>query len=301
MPAVVIRPPVRKKKLGSYPTILVVFSITLALVVVGLFGLLLAHAHKLSDVVRQNLEVQVYLERELPETELLRLQQDLGQLPAVAATAAGQPQIRFVSKEEGAQQLLQSTGEDYRQFLGDNPLRDAYVLKIRPAFTDTLHLHQLERSLQSQRGVFEVQYPQNLFTSINQNLTRLSLLLLGFAGVLLFVVVILINNTIKLALFSQRFLIRSMQLVGATRFYIRGPFLRRATWQGLASGILAALALLALLQYAYLSIEPLRLLRDDTLLAAVLLAVIGLGVGIGFLSSWRAVNKYLKMSLDDLY
>ncbi|WP_375417767.1 cell division protein FtsX [uncultured Hymenobacter sp.] len=296
-----VRPPVRKKKLGSYPTLLVVFSITLALIVVGLFGLLLLHAHKLSDVVRQNLDVQVYLDRELPETELLRLQQDLGRLPAVAEKADGQPQIRFVSKEEGAQQLLQSTGEDYRQFLGDNPLRDAYVLKVRPTHTDTLHLHQLERAIQGQRGVFEVQYPQNLFASINQNLTRLSLLLLGFAGVLLFVVVVLINNTIKLALFSQRFLIRSMQLVGATRFYIQRPFLRRATWQGLASGILAALALLALLQYAYLSIPELGLLRDDRLLAVLLLAVLGLGTGIGFLSSWRAVNKYLKMSLDDLY
>lgn len=295
------RPPVRKKKLGSYPTLLVVFSITLALIVVGLFGLLLLHAHKLSDVVRQNLEVQVYLERELPETELLRLQQDLGHLPAVAEKADGQPQIRFVSKEEGAQQLLQSTGEDYRQFLGDNPLRDAYALKVRPTYTDTLHLHQLEKAIQGQRGVFEVQYPQTLFTSINQNLTRLSLLLLGFAGVLLFVVVVLINNTIKLALFSQRFLIRSMQLVGATRFYIQRPFLRRATWQGLASGVLAGLALLALLQYAYLSIAELRLLRDDRLLAGLLLAVVGLGTGIGFLSSWRAVNKYLKMSLDDLY
>ena len=299
--AATARPPVRKKKLGSYPTLLVVFSITLALIVVGLFGLLLLHAHKLSEVVRQNLEVQVYLERDLPETELLRLQQDLGHLPAVAEKADGQPQIRFVSKEEGAQQLLQSTGEDYRQFLGDNPLRDAYVLKVRPDHTDTLHLHQLERTLQGQRGVFEVQYPQNLFASINQNLTRLSLVLLGFAAVLLFVVVVLINNTIKLALFSQRFLIRSMQLVGATRFFIQRPFLRRATWQGLASGVLASLALLALLQYAYLEIESLRLLRDDRLLAALLLAVLGLGTGIGFLSSWRAVNKYLKMSLDDLY
>ena len=99
----------RKKKLGSYPTLLVVFSITLALVVIGLFGLLLLHAQKLSEVVRENLEVQVYLERNLPETELLRLQQDLGQQPYVAERD-GKPQIRFVSKEEGARQLLQSTG-----------------------------------------------------------------------------------------------------------------------------------------------------------------------------------------------
>ena len=293
-------PHTRKKKLGSYPTLLVVFSITLALVVIGLFGLLLVHAQKLSEVVRENLEVQVYLDRDLPETELLRLQQDLGQ-QAFVAERNGKPQIRFVSKEEGARQLLQSTGEDFRQFLGDNPLRDAYVLKIKPEFTDTLHLRQLNRSISTQRGVFEVQYPQDLFASINNNLTRVSLVLLGFAAVLVLVVVILINNTIKLALFSQRFLIRSMQLVGATRLFIQQPFLRRATWQGLASGVLAALLLVALLQYAYLEVESLRLLRDDLRLGLLLLGVVVLGVVIGFFSSARAVHKYLQMSLDDLY
>jgi cell division transport system permease protein len=293
-------PSTRKKKLGSYPTLLVVFSITLALVVIGLFGLLLLHAQKLSEVVRENLEVQVYLDRDLPETELLRLQQDLSHRPFVAEKN-GRPQIRFVSKEEGARQLLQSTGEDFRQFLGDNPLRDAYVLRIKPEHTDTTHLRLLERSLAAERGVFEVQYPQNLFASINENLTRVSLVLLGFAAVLVIVVVILINNTIKLALFSQRFLIRSMQLVGATRLFIQRPFLQRATWQGLASGVLAALILVALLQYAYLEVEPLRLLRDDLRLGIMLLAVIALGVVIGFLSSFRAVSKYLQMSLDDLY
>jgi cell division transport system permease protein len=290
----------RKKKLGSYPTLLVVFSITLALTVIGLFGLLLLHAHKLSQQVRENLEVQVYLERNLPETELLRLQQDLEHQPYVAEHN-GRSQVRFVSKEEGARQLLETTGEDFHNFLDDNPLRDAYVLKIRPEYTDTTHLRLLGRSLGQQRGVFEVQYPKTLFTSINQNLERVSLLLLGFAAVLVLVVVILINNTIKLAMFSQRLLIRSMQLVGATRFFIQQPFLRRATWQGLASGILAVLVLLTLLQYAYLEVAPLRLLRDDHLIGLLLLGVLGLGTAIGFFSSYWAVNKYLNVSLDELY
>ncbi|QKG57462.1 ABC transporter permease [Hymenobacter sp. BRD128] len=290
----------RKKKLGSYPTLLVVFSITLALTVIGLFGLLLLHAHKLSEQVRENLEVQVYLERNLPETELLRLQQDLEHQPYVAEVG-GRPQVRFVSKEEGARQLLETTGEDFHSFLDDNPLRDAYALKIKPEYTDTTHLRLLGRSLSQQRGVFEVQYPKSLFTSINQNLARVSLLLLGFAAVLVLVVVILINNTIKLAMFSQRLLIRSMQLVGATRFFIRQPFIRRATWQGLASGFLAALLLLSLLQYAYLEIAQLRLLRDDHLIGLLLLGVLALGTAIGFLSSYWAVNKYLNVSLDELY
>jgi cell division transport system permease protein len=290
----------RKKKLGSYPTLLVVFSITLALTVIGLFGLLLLHAHKLSEKVRENLEVQVYLERNLPETELLRLRQDLEHLPYVAERD-GRPQVRFVSKDEGARELLAKTGEDFRTFLDDNPLRDTYVLNIRPEYTDTTHLRLLSRSLGAQRGVFEVQYPRDLFVSINQNMTRVSLVLLGFAVVLVIVVVILINNTIKLAMFSQRLLIRSMQLVGATRFFIQRPFLRRATWQGLASGVLAALLLLAVLQYAYYEVTQLRLLRDDYLIGLLLLAVVGLGTVIGFFSSYWAVNKYLNVSLDELY
>ena len=290
----------RKKKLGSYPTFLVVFSITLALMVIGLFGMLLLHAHKLSEVVRENLEVQVYLERDLPETELLRLRQDLAHQPYVAERA-GQPQLRFVSKDDGARELLANTGEDFRTFLEDNPLRDAFVLKIKPEYTDTTHLRLLSRSLGGQRGVFEVQYPKDLFISINQNLTRVSLVLLGFAAVLVIVVVVLINNTIKLAMFSQRLLIHSMQLVGATRFFIQRPFLRRATWQGLASGILAALLLVAALQYSYLEVSQLRLLRDDRLTGLLLLAVVGLGTVIGFVSSYWAVNKYLNVSLDELY
>jgi cell division transport system permease protein len=292
--------PTRKKKLGNYPHLMVVFSITLALLVIGLFGLLLIHAHKLSNLVKENIEMQVYLERDLPETELLRLQQDFGRKKYIAFKD-DQPQVRFLSKEEGAKQFVEQTGEDFQQFLGDNPLRDAYLLKINADYTEAADLRRIEQDLKAEKGVFEVQYVQSLITSINQNVRKLSLVLLGFAVVLVLVVTVLINNTIKLALFSQRFLIRSMQLVGATSFFIQRPFLRRATWQGLASGVLAGLLLLAMLQYAYLQVDELRLLRDERLIGALLVLMVALGAGIGFLSSYRAVRKYLGMSLDDLY
>ncbi|RSK24350.1 cell division protein FtsX [Hymenobacter metallilatus] len=292
--------PTRKKKLGSYPHLMVVFSITLALLVIGLFGLLLIHAHKVSTLVKENLEMQVYLERNLPETQLLRLQQDLAQKPYLARKD-GKPQVHFLSKEEGAKQLIDQTGEDFQQFLGDNPLRDAYLLKINADYADAPQLARIKQELQQEPGVFEVEYVESLITSVNQNLRNVSLVLLGFAAVLTFVVVVLINNTIKLALFSQRFLIRSMQLVGATPGFIQWPFMRRAVWQGLASGLLAGLLLLALLQYAYLQLAELRLLQDVQLFGALAVALVLLGMGIGFLSSWRAVRKYLGMSLDELY
>lgn len=292
--------PTRKKKLGSYPHLMVVFSITLALLVIGLFGLLLIHAQKVSTLVKENLEMQVYLERGLPETQLLRLQQDFARKPYVAVKN-GQGQVRFLSKEEGAKQLIDQTGEDFQQFLGDNPLRDAYLIKINADFADAKNLARIKQELAQEEGVFEVEYVESLITSVNENLRNVSLVLLGFAAVLTFVVVVLINNTIKLALFSQRFLIRSMQLVGATPSFIQWPFLRRAVWQGLVSGLLAGLLLLALLQYAYLQLAELRLLQDVRLFGALAVALVLLGMGIGFLSSWRAVRKYLSMSLDELY
>ncbi|GAB2966384.1 permease-like cell division protein FtsX [Hymenobacter coalescens] len=292
--------PARKKKLGSYPYTMVVFSITMALLVVGLFGLLLVHAHKISGVVKENLEVQVFLERNLPETQLLRLQRTLAQKPYIAYRL-DQPQVRFLSKEEGVRQFVDRTGEDPIELLGDNPLRDAFILRLNPEFSDSVQLRRISQDLQQQQGVFEVTYPQTLITSVNENIRKISAVLLGFAVLLTLVVAVLINNTIKLALFSQRFLIRSMQLVGATSWFIQKPFLRRATWQGVMSGALAGLLLLALLQYAYYSLEELHLLRDDRLIGAVLVALLVLGGVIGFFSSYRAVRKYLRMSLDDLY
>jgi cell division transport system permease protein len=292
--------PTRKKKLGSYPHTMVVFSITLALLIIGLFGLLLVHAHKLSEAVKENLEVQVFLERDLPEAQLLRLQRTFAQKPYIAYKN-NEPQVRFLSKEEGAQEFVQLTGEDFEKFLGDNPLRDAYILRINAEYADSVNLRKLSQDLRQQQGVHEVTYVENFITKVNRNLRITSLVLLSFVAVLIVVVVVLINNTIKLALFSQRFLIRSMQLVGATSWFIQRPFLRRATWQGFVSGMLAALLLLALLQYAYLEITELQLLRDERLIGAVLVSLVVLGCVIGFFSSYRAVRKYLRMSLDDLY
>jgi cell division transport system permease protein len=292
--------PARKKKLGSYPYTMVVFSITMALLVVGLFGLLLVHAHKISGVVKENLEVQVFLERGLPETQLLRLQRTLAQKPYIAQRR-NQPQVRFLSKEEGLQQFVDRTGENPVELLGDNPLRDAYILRLNPEYADSAQLRRISQDLREQPGVFEVTYPQTLITSVNENIRKISLVLLGFAIILLLVVAVLINNTIKLALFSQRFLIRSMQLVGATSWFIQKPFLRRATWQGVMSGFLASLLLLALLQYAYYEFDDLALLRDERLIGAVLAVLLVLGGVIGFFSSYRAVRKYLRMSLDELY
>ncbi|WP_207431150.1 cell division protein FtsX [Sabulibacter ruber] len=290
----------RKKKLGNYPHTMVIFSITLALFVIGLFGLLLIHAGKLSNLVKQNIEVQVYLDREISPLAIEKLQKTLASKEYIAYDE-NKPQVDFLSKEEGAKEFIDESGEDFLTFLGENPLRDAFILRINPEFATSDQLKKIKQDLQNTQGVYEVDYVESLIDSINHNLKRVSIVLVAFAGILVLVVIILINNTIKLALFSQRFLIRSMQLVGATSFFIQRPFLNRATFQGLISGALASVLLFGLMQYAYHEISELYLLRDEKQMLMLMASLLILGGVLGFFSSYRAVKRYLRSSLDDLY
>lgn len=292
--------PVRKKKLGRYPQLMVIFSITLALFVIGLFGMLLVHAARLSDKVKESIEMQVYLDRDLTEMQLTRLKK-LFSLKEYIAYNGSEPQVRFFSKEDGAAEFIKGTGEDFLNFLGENPLRDAYILRIKPEFGESAKLAQIKADLDTIDGVYEVQYVENLITSINQNLRKISLILLAFATILTIAVIILINNTIKLALYSQRFLIRSMQLVGATGYFIQRPFLNRATIQGIISGLIASILLMLLLQYGYYEFPDLLLLRDEKQLVLLMVFLMVVGSVIGFFSSYRAVRKYMRSSLDELY
>lgn len=294
------RKSIRKKKLGNYPHAMVVFSITLALFVIGVFGLLLIHANKLSENVKESIEMQVYLDRNLTEVQLARLQKSFAAKEYVAYKA-DTAQVRFVSKDEAAKLLLNETNEDFLALLGENPLRDAYVLRIDADHAGTPELKSIKLDLQDTDGVYEVQYVESLIQSINSNLQKISIVLLGFAVILVLVVIILINNTVKLALYSQRFLIRSMQLVGATSYFIQRPFLNRATWQGIMSGLIASAMLFALMQYAYHEVTELQLLRNDEQTYLLMGALVVIGCVIGFLSSYRSVRKYLRMSLDELY
>ena len=290
----------KKKKLGSYPYVSVVFSITLALFVIGLFGLLMLHANSLTRMIRENVSMQVFLNRTISENDKIQIQKTLASKEYVAIIEE-QPQISFISKEEAADDFIEDTGEDFRQFLGENPLRDAYVVNINTDFQDSEELAKIKLDIERMSGVFEVTYVENLVRSINENLTKVSLVLAGFAVLLVIIVAVLINNTIRLALFSQRFLIRSMQLVGATAGFIQRPFLSRSFFHGVLGGILASILLVFVLQYANQQIEDLDQLQDPALVFALMGVLLLVGGFMGFLSTFRAVKKYLRMSLDELY
>lgn len=290
----------RKKKLGSYQYGSVIFSITLALFVIGIFGLLLIQTKQLTTQIQENVEIQVYLNKNVTSNQKNRIQGDLGSRQ-FTLRKDNQPKITFISKEKAAQQFIADTGEDFTEFLGENPLRDALVININPDFQSSTTLDSIKTNIESINGVFEVSYVDSLVESINKNLTNISVFLLGFAVILLIVVVMLIGSTIKLALFSQRFLIRSMQLVGATSNFIKIPFLKRAFIHGVIAGVLACAFLFGLTTLANDRIEGLKALQNEMYVFGLYGVLIILGGFIALVSSQRAMNKYLKMSLDELY
>lgn len=289
----------RKKKLGGYPAVGVVFSITLALVVIGLFGILVLYSQELETQVRQNIRMQVYLKPNVTETQRLQIESTLRAQAYISKQVS--ESITFVSKEDAADKFIAETGEDFKTFIGDNPLRDAYLVTIDPSRHTLSEMETIKEDIQKMNGVLQVYYVEGLIESINQNVQKIGLVLFGFILILLVTVVLLINNTLRIAMFSQRFLIRSMQLVGAKKWFIQGPFLLRAVGYGLLAGLIAGVLLFILTNYAQSKISDLAILHNQTKFFALILIITLIGIFIAFLSTLFSIRKYLRMSLDDLY
>jgi cell division transport system permease protein len=286
-----------KKKLGGYPAVGVVISTTLALFVVGLFGLLLIYSQELEQQVRQNIRMQVYLKSNVSEPQRLEIKNKILALDYVSKDN----DIAFISKDEAAKTFIAETGEDFTSFLGENPLRDAYLVSIDPAFHSREKMEKIKSDLQKMNGVFQVFYVEGLIESVNENVTKIGFVLAGLIALLLLTVALLINNTLRIALFSQRFLIRSMQLVGAKRWFIQRPFLIRAAGYGLASGLVASLGTWLLSDYAQQKIADLKVLHNDEQFLLLIGVMMLMGVLIAVLSTYLSIRKYLKMSLEELY
>ncbi len=289
-----------KKQLGYFKFGSVLFSTTLSLFIVGLFGIILIQASSLTKMIRENIEIQVFLDKELSQKQLSELRKNLKERPFVLHTEDSL-YLRFISNEEAAETFIKNTGEDFTEFLEDNPLRDSYVFSVSEEFQSSEQLTSIAKELETLPGVFEVSYMTDLVDSINKNLFKVSLIMGGFILILIVTVIMLINNTIRLALFSQRFLIRSMQLVGATRGFIRKPFLVRAFIFGILAGILASSILFGLLEYTKGNIEGFAALQNTELMLFLFAGLSIMGGLLSGFSTLRAVNKYLNMSLDELY
>ncbi|MBS1949674.1 MAG: Cell-division-associated, ABC-transporter-like signaling protein FtsX [Cytophagales bacterium] len=287
-----------KKKLGSYPSLSSVFSITLALFAIGVFGALVIYSKELEKIIKETVRVQIYLNHKITPEVKLKIEKELYAKNIVSQSKNA---IQFISKEEAEKQFISETGENFKEFLGENPLRDAYLVRISEEWQSKEKLALLKNDIEKIPGVFQVYYKENLIESINQNITRIGLVIMSMVALLLIVVVLLINNTLRLALYSQRFIIRSMQLVGAKKWFIQRPFLFRASLHGMLSGVLASALLIGLLAYASQRIEELKLIQNNERLLLLMASLLLVGIIVAVVSSYLAVNKYLKLSLDELY
>ncbi|MDH5397074.1 MAG: permease-like cell division protein FtsX [Cyclobacteriaceae bacterium] len=288
----------RKRKLGSYPSFSVVASMFLALFVLGLFALFLLLSKNLSTAIQESIQVQVYLEKDISESQRIQIEKTLSSSEFVLQKERS---VVLITKDSAAEKFIAETGEDFYEFLGDNPLRDVYIVNIAPDYQTDEKMAIVQKEVESISGVYEMDYVKNMLSSINTNITKISLALIGFAIILLIAVIVLINNTIKLALFSQRFLIRSMQLVGAKAGFIRKPFLYRAFFHGMLAGAIASVFLYSIINYGMSIIPGIDILLNIEIIAILFGSLLCVGAIVGFFGTFMAIRKYLKMSLDELY
>jgi len=276
----------------SYVTTII--SITLVVFLMGLLGMIILHAQKLSEYVRENIGFSIMIREGVKESGIMELKKKLDHTYFVKST-------EYIPRERAAERLQEELGEDFIGFLGYNPLLPAIDLRLKAPYANNDSLGRIEQRLMANPEVKEVFYQRSLVDMINTNLEKISLILLGFSGILLFIAIVLINNTIRLSVYSKRFLIRSMQLVGATEGFIRKPFLYRAILHGSLSAFFAIAMLMGVTYFSVEQLPELLELQDLTMLLILTGMIVLLGICLSWISTWFAVRKYLRIKTDLLY
>ncbi|MBM3431424.1 MAG: hypothetical protein FJX92_00295 [Bacteroidetes bacterium] len=282
-------------KRGKPSYFMSILGVTLVLLLLGLVGWLVINANKLGDYFKQSVEIRTELRGDLNKKDSLALMNYIGSKPYV------RDDIKFINKEQAKEIFLADGNKSWDGILDANPLPNTINFKVQSKYMNADSLAKIEADLRKQTYVSDVFYPKALVDNLNKNIQRISLILLAIAILLATVVIILIDNTIRLAMFSNRFLIKTMQMVGATRWFIAKPMDQRAILNGAVSGGIAiVLVQLVILVFERL-LPELRTIRDWESLTMLYMGLILLGICITLFSTHRSVIKYLKMKLDDLY
>lgn len=271
-----------------------IFSIALVLLMLGMLGLILVHAKNLSNYVKENIVLNIIVDEGAKETEVLAFKKSLDNNVAVKQT-------QYVNKEVAQHNLTKDLGEDFVNFLGYNPLLSTIDVYMKADYANNQNIDALKKSMEKNPVVKEVVYQSSLIDMVNKNINTISLIVLGFAAILLVIAIALINNTIRLAIFSQRFLIKSMQLVGATKNFIRQPFILVAALHGVIASLIAIIILLGLLYYTQQELPEIIILRNYSEFGLVFISLVAIGIFITGISTWFAVSKYLRLKVYDLY
>ena len=281
-------------KRGKPSYFMSILGVTLVLFLMGIIGLITIIGRKIITSLKESLEVQVFLKQNIKDTARERLQNYIASQPYVK-------EIKYTDKETAKKEWIKTGGEDFTEFIDNSLLPPSIDFKLKADFLDFARLVVIKADLSQYSIVDEVKYPTAVVQKMTSNLRMVSIYLLIAAILISAVVIILIDNTIRLAMFSNRFLIKTMQMVGATRWYIAKPLDMRAVINGAISGLIATAIVYLLVISLESFFEGFRALRDTQSLLLLGFVLIVLGICITVFSTHRSVLKYLRMKLDELY
>ena len=284
----------KRRVAGSY--FMSMMSIALVLFLLGVLALLMMHAHKLSNHLKENIGFEVIMNSNVKEANILRLQTELDSMPAVKST-------EYITKDEAIRRLSEDLGEDFLQWLGneENPLLPSIDVRFNAAWANNDSISVIEAQLRKNPNVKEIYYQKSMVDLVNQNVKRIGMGLLIASVILLFIAIALIRYTLRLSIYAKRFLVRSMLLVGATASYIRRPFIKSGMSQGFFGALLADIMLVALLYGLMKKLPELALIQDYKIIIGIFVGIIILGILLGGLSTRSALSKYLNADVDRLY
>ena len=282
----------KRRLISSYFS--VVLSVFLVLFLLGMLGLFIINSKKLADDFRENIAMTVFFKNEANDTIIKSFNAELKRAPFAKT-------FEYVSKDAAAKQHTDIIGEDFVTFLGENPLQNSFDIHLKADYVYKDSIAKVESQLRKNPMISDIVYDKQLVNLVNDNIKKVSMWILIISGFFTVIAVLLINSSLRLSIHSNRFIIKTMQMVGATKAFIRKPFVLRSVRLGMIGAGLAVLALIVVLIYLESNFPDLGLLDDQLLIALVLVAVFAIGVLITWLSTYFATQRFLNLRTDDLY
>lgn len=272
----------------------VVLSVFLVLFLLGTLGLFVINSKRISDNFKEDIVMTIFMKNEANDSIIKAFDEEL-------RLASFAKDYVYVSKEKAAAQHKKVIGEDFMQFLGVNPLQNSFDVHVKADYVTNDSFKKIETRLRKNPMIADVIYDQQLVTLVNDNVKTITFWILVVSAIFAVVSVLLINSSMRLSIFSNRFIIKTMQLVGATKSFIRKPFIKRSIMLGMIGAVLAVIALIGILIYVDMNFPTLEIFKDEILIGAVLLGVLLLGALIPWLSTYFATQRFLNLRTDDLY
>jgi len=282
----------KRKLISSYVS--VVISIALVLFLLGCLGLLVINSKKVADHFKEQVVMTIYLNDTAKDVEVNQLKKSL-------AMADYTKDALYVSKEEAAEFMKAETGEDFMDFVGYNPLKNSIDVHLKADFVTTEQLTEITEGLSNKAFIEEIKYDNDLVELMNDNVKKITFWVLIISGLFTLIAVLLINSSIRLAVYSKRFIIKTMQMVGATKRFIRKPFVWKSVQLGIIGALVALVGMAIVLYYLDITFPELELLRNTVSIIALFVGIFLLGILITWISTFIATQRFLNLKTDQLY